>query len=1012
MIEVNLKRILFLFVILFLTYFACGSKTLAQINNSNSFGYYYNFGNSQNKIKGYQNVSDVTFYPDNNSFGIISRDIHGFARTEKWTKLLPLMKTGLRSDDKIEFKSKIKAGEYYLEILMDGGNTGLWKGNILVNGVEIKKELSSFTRDPESDEAPKYWSFIREVKIDTDEFLFSIRAENQPVTINALTLISKGEASLELINGKITADKNFSCPNNKLIIDLLNKGSVNEALRLIDAIPESMFLLEKAQLLLATAGRLETENPRQIIENSLRILNSEKKTNNSPEVELNIKVAQLYSFADQRFKSGGWDWTSDLAKSGIFDHIEDAGMAFEEISRFENHPLQIRATYELAKVEFQIWLEQQARGQRSKSDKHFNIVKKYYPDNKLIKMYLGERLSTVSYPKWDKKIPEWAFLQKKAMDGILDIIHYWVENRQADNGEFGGKYDDDVEMLRWWGVSRNVVNDSVALLGMQRLVDGIWNSKWIENGWSRKLKDVEHSSEPIADTQPMMIGFDYGNPIYVERCMESAAKLELWTGINSRGHRHFKSSWYSSSAIDTTAPKNCDVEMNTRTIKAINWLAWYNHHPTAIKFLKEWGDAWLEDCLRTEKDKPKGIVPAAIRFRDDAISGYSENWYDSGMFWDYYNFGGGSKMLNQFLVNYLLFNDTKYLQPIELALELIEKYENEDLENSEPGSEKWTANELINSGGFAETVEIWRIITNNSKYDKLIVKLGSDYIKFLLTKNEKYNLDGIKNIIDGTYNNRELNTTEAYFTDRVEIRDLSSRKEWSSTHIESIYTGSPFLDTFYPFNPISWRGFGNNFAALVLDSSPTNLKIKIINLSDNVINGAIIFHQLENGSYNFVSNATNNGKNIVKTKFEVLNRNSELQINLIPGVEQIIEINQIESYDESKKELADLAITKSELQINNGEEDNIIISIPIHNIGIKEALNLKVSIYEIVNGISQLLKTVKVAQLEAPLDLLPKIAKVNFSIKSSDNEHLIKVDPSDHIEEITEINNKISFKIN
>ncbi len=67
----------------------------------------------------------------------------------------------------------------------------------------------------------------------------------------------------------------------------------------------------------------------------------------------------------------------------------------------------------------------------------------------------------------------------------------------------------------------------------------------------------------------MMIGFDYGNPIYIERCTPTLNKVDFWTGITPKGHRHFKSALYSATAIDTTTPKGCDVEMNTRTVKAI-----------------------------------------------------------------------------------------------------------------------------------------------------------------------------------------------------------------------------------------------------------------------------------------------------------------------------------------------------------------------------------------------------------------------------------------------------------
>ena len=98
---------------------------------------------------------------------------------------------------------------------------------------------------------------------------------------------------------------------------------------------------------------------------------------------------------------------------------------------------------------------------------------------------MGKRKYDVNDELKMNTIPEWAYLQNKVSNTMLDIIYYWVNNRQANNGEFGGKFDDDCEMLRWWPISRVVFDDTIALKGMKRLVDGIWNSEWIYKGFSK-----------------------------------------------------------------------------------------------------------------------------------------------------------------------------------------------------------------------------------------------------------------------------------------------------------------------------------------------------------------------------------------------------------------------------------------------------------------------------------------------------------------------------------------------
>ena len=272
----------------------------------NNVGYYYNFSISESQNRDYIVVPSSTQISKNQKFGFVKNNYDEFTVKDKWTEFIPSLKTGIEKNGRIDFKAEVEPCLYYLEIQMNGGNTGHWQGEISVNNSVIVDELYSFTTDPESDEAPNYWSIIRKIKLDSNEFLFSVKANNQQSSLSSLALIPVGENSLKIIDGKTIADKNFIAPNSKLAIDLINKGFVDEGLRIIDSIPERMFGVQKLQLLMAVAGRLETKNPRQLVGNANRILNNEKQNGNGSEIDL--KITELYSYADQSYKSGGWDW--------------------------------------------------------------------------------------------------------------------------------------------------------------------------------------------------------------------------------------------------------------------------------------------------------------------------------------------------------------------------------------------------------------------------------------------------------------------------------------------------------------------------------------------------------------------------------------------------------------------------------------------------------------------------------------------------------------------------------
>ncbi|MCB9210671.1 MAG: hypothetical protein H6609_14990 [Ignavibacteriales bacterium] len=949
---------------------------------------------------------------DNPKIKILTKDYETFEVESKWANFQPFLSNGIKNKNEIKFETFLNPGKYFIELIMPGGKFGKWQGKIILNDNAIPMELFSFTADPESDEPPKYWSTLIELEIIQKQNIFSISAENQETALNSISFYPKREDKIFLKDGKIQWSDQFNFPNLELAIDLINNGNVNEAEKIVNAVPDKDYCFEKALLKMAIAGRLETENPKQLIENAKHLLTTESTENPSDEVLWNLRIAELFSYGLESYERRGWDWNKQITESGIFDHINFSGMAFEEITNIENHPLNIRASYELAKVCYWNWVEQHGEKLIVNADEHFKKVRKFYPNNKILKMYMGENIQTNEIPNNINDVPEWAFLQKAALDGVVDIIHYWVENRQANNGEFGGKFDDDVEMMRWWPVARTVAKDSLTLVGMEKLVNGIWESGWIENGFSKKLRDVEHSSEPVADTQPMMIALDYGNPIYVERCMQSLDKIDLWTGINKKGHRHFKSSWYSATEIDTEKPKDCDVEMNTRTVKAIRWLAWYNKHPKAMQFLREWSNSWLEDCMRTDKGKPEGIVPASIHYEEDGIGTYTDNWYESGMFWHYYDYTGGTKMLKEFLSSYLLFNDRKYLEPIELTLKLIERNINKNLDQVEKGSEEWITKMLLESDNFAETIEIWRLLTNNNSYDKLIQQIGSDYIKYRLSGEVAHLENGSMNIINYTYFNRDLLTTEAYFTDRVEIKNLRGGQDIGTSHIEAMYNGSSFADIFYPFSPISWKNVNKNLSAVVNESSDSALSIIVFNHSEETIFPTIVFNHLKNGLYNFDLIEKKSGKTINTKNFEIQKRNSDYTFELKSNSEYFVEIKLIKAIQSQEINLADLAITDSELKISNINNDKVKIEIPIHNIGIVDATDFNIKLYFTNNSADDLIESKNIKLIDAPLDLEIKKEKIDFLIDKKIGEYKIVVDDENKINEITEINNSINFYLN
>ncbi len=983
----------------------------------------FDFGPQGSDVKeNFIPLDHTSLYADSKGFGLLSGVQKSYDKTPDGLLTDKLPYDGISDEREIKFRADVDPGDYWIEIYMEGGMANSWRGTIKLNGELAADTLRAYASSFEGDDPPPYWTLIRKVRIDDHACIIEIDASNQPTTLSGLLIYRAAPGKIQLIDGRLYMTGNFKYPNAGFTLRLLNEDKITEAQRLIDPMPEELLAFEKASLLIALAGRPDVRNPRAYLEWAATILKRISDTSDLPAARMNLRMIELYLEADQWYKMAGWDWAAYVTRKGIFNRLDMAGFSFEKLSAFAGHPLSDQSTFQLGKLAFWGYVEQHGKHKLKVAQKCFDRLLPLYPDNQLLKMYAGERIPAkeITYDP-SSGIPEWSFWASQALKNIKETIHYWVDSRQADNGEFGGKYDDDVEMLRWWPIARMAMDDQKTLLGLKRLVDGIWNSHWITEGFSTKLRDVEHSSEPVADTQPMMIGLDYGNPIYVERCMQSIRRLnDLWTGVNQKGHRHFRSSWYSYNEIDERPPRDCDVPMNTRTIKALRWLAWYNHHPVAIQFLREWGDAWLEDCLRTDKGKPSGVVPAAIRYADDAIGGHADNWHHPGMFWGYFNFHGGADMLMQFLATYDLTSDDKYLKPIELAIELVRKYEGQDLSQAEQGSEGWTAAILKRSGEVAEVFEQWRLITGKMDYDAMLAEHGSDYLKYRLSGDRQHIIKGNKHVLEGIVMNNELLTTEGYFTDRIEIGNMHLNRVWGSSHLESVYTGSSLSEGFYPFHSVTWKGFADDFAAIVNESSDHHLVILAVNLGEHDKQGRLFFWRLSPGEYRFKQgeDPDQDGKMDEEKKSEILSiqgRGSSHEITLPTREPQLIELIKIEdSAEHISKPYPDLAITKSDIVIMESGDQDVILKVPVHNIGTKAAQEFDVEV-TLVNGTQKkVIGKQHIPELAAPLDLEPKLVILEFLVQSPSNPELrlrIELDSDKRVQEITELNNTVTFQM-
>jgi hypothetical protein len=592
----------------------------------------------------------------------------------------------------------------------------------------------------------------------------------------------------------------------------------------------------------------------------------------------------LLAEAERLRNMEGWEWATQITGVSIFDRMHQALMLLDaNIENFsqETNLLIERARWVRGKICYDLVLERGGRYQASIGREDLRWLRERHPDDRTLDMLNGRRVDLPD-PSDDLPIPadapRWAVLEREAISRLKTEIDWWVNTRQGANGELGGKIDDDVEILREW-IPMLLFGDETTIRGWKRLADAVWVNPRVHNGYSKHVRDVEHSAEFISDSTPELLLVD-DDSTYLKRLMFTPDYFEhLWSAKNSYGRRFFKSAWLGASGIDERPPRNRDVEMNSRALKPLRYLAWATRNERYVRLTDEWAHAWLSASLRTDKGKPAGIVPASIRWSDEAINGDEPTWHEPDMMWDYYSWSSrcGGTILDHLVFTYGLTGNDSLLRPMELTLELVKKQlaAQIDLRKGifQPGTEPWAAQCLLREKTFWSTVQKWRMLTGNTAFDDLIAKQSSPYLKYQLTKNEESLEEGLVDLLETLRYNTPLRTNLVVHTDRVRIPGIE--------HLKALIAGDATPEGNSPYFAVSWRETNEHLAVLVKTSTESLLTVDAFNFNDGDKTVIMRPWRLAPGRYTLDLRAQ--GRSVKKT-ISVSKPGEHVPLTIPPGV--------------------------------------------------------------------------------------------------------------------------------
>ncbi|ANE51484.1 hypothetical protein SY85_14190 [Flavisolibacter tropicus] len=725
-----------------------------------------------------------------------------------------------------------------------------------------------------------------------------------------------------------------------------------------------------------------------------------------------LRLANNYLQACSYFEGAGWSWAVKATGLSAIKRYYVAADMLKEIVADPSNPLYYKALYLRGRLHYWLGKEDRTFYPDTVSEKHFTLLSSKFPDHSILQMYRGTLVPFaigVDLKPVDGA-PLWAVYQREAMYRMLHIINWWVKEKQTANGELGGKYGDDVEILRWWLPAILGADDSTATLGYTRLADGVWNSEILERGFAKRVDDVEHSAELFRDTHPAMFLIKYGDPEYVERCMYSMQNFTgVWTGLTPRGHRHFKSYYLSATQVREEEPYGVDVPLNARAVLPGLWLAWYNKNPQLLQSFSEWCNAWVEDAEREENGKPAGVFPAAIAFTSDKIGGYTGTWYDANLTYPYYRWeslGHVGELYNHLLGMYAITRNENFLRPLQSVVKIMQD-STRHASQSNPGSFEWVKDNLSgnsNEGSedkhpLSKLFAMAKKVTTIPAFDNLVLQYGQPYNKYDISNNQEEIIKGFGELLNSLRYNFPLLTSEVKFTDRVYVP--------GSNLLFGMYTGHFGSGFEYPALVATWKNTGADVSVFVRRGNTTSATVSLFNAGKQ--------KQVEMrtwlvapGLYKLKAGIDTNDDGVIdelKTDKEIVLVESVNTISLdVPSkMNWVVSLEQISTAANTNTTVADLAIADRDIQLPSAivPGQTIEVTATVHNIG--NLIAQDVEVHLIVDG--KKVDSKKIDAIEAPNDLHPRMKEVKWQWLAQRGRHSITIEVDTKQKEITKQNN-------
>ena len=541
--------------------------------------------------------------------------------------------------------------------------------------------------------------------------------------------------------------------------------------------------------------------------------------------------------------------------------------------------------------------------------------------------------------------PQWAIQQKRLVDHFRQIAHWWIENRQFQDGPFGGGVEGDTRLAAHWpgialmdGPARRLKESLISLLEA-RLRDGI-----LENGLNREIQPIRQAYESGLNLAPMLALLDYGNPRWIEMLMETSLHLDRLTAANPAGHRHFQSSRVSASESSRQGIYAREEAWSPLLWHSALTLADYNRNPILVDRLKEYAAARLDHW---KKDRNRHLT-LAIHFPSDET-------VTRGL--------PGPPLLDLMWGVFRVTGDPEYLWPFGRLVET------NHTDTALTTSARWQPflPETAGAGPFLQLLPKLSLWNRHLHFSEAAL-LARQYA-YEATGRKGYLLDYQAALLKHLEQNRNLVTEAEPSPGGVFIPHRATQRArlGGIAHAnQQIYAG----------HALSWENTRGQVAALVSQARPDALEVTAFNLGETLHDVQLRVWNLENGTYKITEGLDLNDDGQVdiglNRRILRLKRHSAIPLTLRGGKATIIKAAQQERGTPVQK-LPDLALGAKDFRY---ETDSDRGEVTLHNLGSVPSHPFRLRIR---NAKGAVIFERQISSLPAPLDLRPKTIAVPLS---------------------------------